>query len=228
MLKWILVVAVMAFASCQSLALSPAPYENTIRAASTADTSWMETEMNGVRLEMRMPAGWAADIQHGLLLAEHTSSTDTGEVALTVLIHVFVPPLDDFQLSQEDDENAAFAVLHQAVTMPSVIGRNVVVSEPIAFIWDGQDAAYYLLTNHDGAKAIVIAVEISPEGRVVVCNVSMPPSEESRVREMLPEVLDGLRINGVVMDGMALEFLPDPLVFPVYNGRTRATPSVIQ
>jgi hypothetical protein len=57
MLRRILVLAVMAFASCQSLALSPTPYENTVPATSTEETPWMTTEMNGVRLEMQMPEG---------------------------------------------------------------------------------------------------------------------------------------------------------------------------
>src|SRR5512134_1609281 len=148
MLKRILVLAIVATASCQSLAVSPTP--NDQLPASTEETSWMETEMNGVRLEMRMPKGWAADAEHALLLAEHTSSTDTGDVEVTVLIHCFVPLLDNFDLPQEGDENIALHVLNQAVTMPTMVGQNAVVSEPVGFEWDGHEAAYYLLNGADG------------------------------------------------------------------------------
>lgn len=228
MLKRILVLAVMVVASCQSLAMSPTPNENTVLPASTAETSWMETEMNGVRLEMQMPDGWTADAEHGLLLAEHTTSTDTGDVEVTVLIHCFVPVLDDFDLPQDANGNMALEVLSQVITMPTMVGRDVVVSNPVEFIWDGRDAAYYLLTGHDRSKTIVIAVETSRQDDLVVINVSMPASEESRVREMLPEVLDGLRINGVEMDGDSLDILPDPLPFQDYNASPSVTPTVIQ
>jgi hypothetical protein len=228
MLRRILVLAVIALTSCQSLALSPASYENTVRAESTADTNWITTETNGVRLEMRMPTGWAADIEDGLLLAEQTTSPDTGEVQVTVLIHLFVPTLDDFDLPEEVGENTALVVLDQAVTMPSVVGQNVVVSEPVGFMWNGRDAAYYLLTNYDGVKTIVIAVEANRNNRLVVCNISMPASEASRVRDMLPELLDGMQINDMAMDGMALDALPDPLMFPHYDSSPEMTPTVVQ
>ena len=228
MLKRILVLTMMAFASCQSLAIPPTPNEHTVIPASTEETSWMETEMNGVRLAMRMPKGWAADAEHGLLLAEHTSSTETGDVEVTVLIHCFVPLLDNFDLPEESDENFALHVLNQAVTMPTMVGRNAIVSEPVGFEWDGHEAAYYLLNGEDGSKTIVIAVEVSRQERLVVVNVSMPASEESRVRDMLPEVLDGLRINGVALDGAALDILPDPLPFPNHEFSPSVTPSMIQ
>jgi hypothetical protein len=228
MLKRILVLTMMAFASCQSLAIPPTPNEHTVIPASTEETSWMETEMNGVRLEMRMPKGWAADAEHGLLLAEHTSSTDTGDVEVTVLIHCFVPLLDNFDLPQEATENMALHVLEQAVTMPTMVGQNVVVSEPIGFNWGERDAAYYLLSGADGSKTIVIAIEANLQESLVVVNISMPASEESRVRNMLPEVLDGLRINGVALDGDALDILPDPLPFPSHHYSPSVTPSVIQ
>lgn len=228
MLKNILVLAMMALASCQSLAISPTPAENTDLPASTEEAAWMETEMNGVRLGMRMPKGWAADAEHGLLLAEHTTSTETGDVEVTVLIHCFVPLLDNFDLPDEATENMALVVLAQAITMPTMIGQNVLVSDPLSFDWDGRDAAYYLLSGMDGSKTIVLAVETVPQRSLVVVNVSMPASEESRVREMLPEVLDGLRINGVTLDGHALDNLPDPLPFPVHESAPNATPIVIQ
>jgi hypothetical protein len=110
-----------------------------------------------------------------------------------------------------------------------MVGWNVVVSEPVGFSWDGRDAAYYLLTNQDEVKTIVIAVEVNrDEDQLVVCNVSMPASEEARVRDMLPEVLNGLRINGVEMDGMALENLPNPLGFLDYDSSPDTTPTVVQ
>jgi hypothetical protein len=228
MLRRILVIAVMALASCQSLALSPALDENSTEDANPTGTTWMETEMNGVHIGMRVPSGWAADINSGLLLAEHTSSMDTSEVEVAVLIRIFVPSLDNIPHSQIiEAENAALALLDQVVNMPSVIGQHVVVSEPVSFNWDGHEAAYYLLSDVYGVKTIVIAVE-APEDQFVVCNIGMPPSEAPRVREMLPEVLDGLQIDGVAMDGESLDALPSPLEFPVYDQSPNTVPTMIQ
>lgn len=227
MLKWILVLAMTATASCKALAISPTPLEHT--PANTEESSWMETEMNGIRVEMRTPKGWVAITEHGLLLAEHTSSPDTGEVEVTVLIHCFVPPLDNFDLQRGATRgNLALVVLEQVVTMPAMVEPSAVVSQPVGFDWDGHEAAYYLLTGEDGAKTIVIAVEANRPDRLVVINVSMPASEESRVRDMLPEVLDQMRINGVALDGGGLEILPDPLPFPTLDKIPNGAVSVLQ
>ena len=225
MLKRILVVAVMALAGCQTLAFPHAPDENTVHPASTPDTTWIETETNGVRIGIWMPGDWILDTHGGLMIAEPTPSTDSEGVDLTVVVNLFVPRLDYFVVPPGDEENVALSVLDQVVDMPSAIGDNVVTTEPAAFDWDGHDAAYYLLTAHDGARTIVIAFEVAD--RLVMCNVSMSDGETHRVREMLPLLLDGIKVNGEEMSGEALNILPDPLAFPVFEpSPSEATPVV--
>lgn len=235
MLKRFLIFAVMALASCQSLALSNGPEQQASAEATAVADAWMETEMNGVRLGVRMPPGW--DAAHnaeyggrpeGLMLVEYRPDADTGELEVGALVYLFVPPLDNFRIPEDSGENAALAVLDQVVEMPSHIGDDAVASDPVPFEWDGRDAAYYLLTSANAAKTIVLAVETKSERRLVVCNINMPASETVRVREMLPTILDGMMIDGEVLDGQGLEVLPDPLVFPANAESPEATLSVVQ
>lgn len=203
--------------------------------ATAAADAWMETEMNGVRLGVRMPHGWEAAHNadfggepKGLMLAEYRPAPDSGELEVGVLVYLFVPQLDNFHVPEEPGENAALAVLDQVIEMPNHIGHDAIASDPVPFEWNGRDAAYYLLTTPNAVKTIVLAVETESGHRLVVCNINMPASEVIRVREMLPVVLDGLTIDGVAMDGAGLEVLPDPLVFPVSSHRPEATPTMVQ
>lgn len=228
-------MAVMALASCQSLALSHAPDENASAEATAAADAWLETEMNGVRVGMRMPQGWNAaqnaeygGAPKGLMFAEYRPAPGSTELEVGVLVYLFVPSLENFDVPEDTGENAALAVLDQVVKMPSQIGHDAIASDPVPFEWNGRDAAYYLLTSPNSVKTIVLAVETESERRLVVCNINMPDSEAERVRDMLPAVLDGLTIDGEPMDGAGLEVLPDPLEFPASSDSPEATPTVVQ
>lgn len=228
MLRRSFVAALMILAGCQSLALSRAPDNHTVDPPTPPATTWMETEIDGIRLGMPMPEGWLGDTMDGLMLAEPAPTVDNQGLEVGVVVYLFVPELSHFNLPQNERENIALTVLDRVVEMPSEIGVDVATSEPVAFTWDGHDAAYYLLTVHDGMKTVVIAIETGVDNKLVMCNVSMPDSEAHRVREMLPQVLDGLTINGEQMDGAALNVLPDPLIFPQYDSPVSEASPVVQ
>ncbi len=218
MLKRFLIAAAFLFAACQPTA--PTETSTAIPATPQSDggqeLQWLETEMNGVSLGIWKPSGWETDLTNGLVLAEHTNSTNS-MVDAGMLVYVFVPPIDEFEIGA-DDNNIAWTLLNQVVKMPSHTGSDVTVSVPAGFDWDQYGAAYYLMSSGDGIKALVLALALSKEPpKVVVCNVSVPSSQASRIRAMLPTLLDGLTINGRVFDGTLLGALPDPLPFPAYN-----------
>ena len=171
--------------------------------------------MNGVSLGMWRPAGWEADSGHGLVMAEPTLSKH-GAVTGGLLIYCFVPPTDEFSFSVSDT-NYAWTVLDQVVKMPSHIGTDVSVDEPVGFDWDNYPAAYYLLTSGDGMRVLVIAMAVPNMRKVVVCNLSIPAAQTSRIRASIPYLLDGMSINGQVFKGKSLDTLPDPLAFPRYS-----------
>ena len=213
MLKRFLIAAMLVMAACQSAA----PTETLTITPKVATTTprWLETQMNGVSLGLWRPAGWETDLSQGLVIAEHTVVRN-GIIESGLLIYCFVPVLDEFHITPSD-VNYAWAVLAQVVTMPNHTGSDVAVSRPAGFSWDHYPAAYYLLTSGDGVRALVIALVVPNTQEVVVCNVSVPVAQVSRIRSLTPQLLDGLSINGIVFDGAALNDLPDPLPFPRYT-----------
>lgn len=218
MLKRLLLAAMLMLAACQSAAPPETSTETpaTFTSDTGQDSQWLETEMNGVSLGMWQPVGWETDLSDGLVLAEHTVSTD-GMIDGGMLVYVFVPPVDEFDLSP-DDPNIAWSVLQQVVKMPSHTGNDVAVSVPRGFDWEQYGGAYYMLSSGDGIKALVLALTISRNPpKVVVCNISIPASQVSRIRPMLPTLLDGLTLNGQVLRAESFAVLPDPLPFPRYQ-----------
>ena len=218
MLKRFLIAAALLFAACQPTVPTETSTETpaTPQSDSGQDSQWLQTEINGVSLGMWTPGGWETDLSDGLALAEHTVSTNS-MIEGGMLINVFVPPIDEFDIG-EDDDNVAWAVLQQVVKMPSHIGSDAAISDPAGFDWDQYGAAYYLMSSGDGIKALVLALAFSKTPpKVIVCNVSVPSSQANRIRAMLPTLLDGLTINGRIFDGESLGVLPDPLPFPAYS-----------
>lgn len=191
--------------------------------AASQAPDWVETEMNGVQLGMWKPAGWEFDQSQGLVLAERNPSPQ-GLVAGGMLIYCFVPPVDEYGIASEHDGNFALAVLVKVVSMPSHM-NDVTVSDPVGFMWGEHQAAYYLLATGTGMRAVVLAIALPTDSKVVACNVSITMSQAQRIRMMLPQLLDGLTVDNNVMDGSALDILPDPLPFPHYNPRKGYAPN---
>ncbi len=186
----------------------------------TADA--LEYTMEGVNLRLKTPHGWQADVIDGLLLVEHTISMDDGLPDAGMVVYIFVPPPSEFAVLTGSG-NFAYAVLNHVVRMPQRVGRDVSVSEPVGFRWGSYDAAYYLLSGLD-ARTMVLAVAVpsadKPRPSLVVCNISVPNDREGVLRTMLPLILDELTIDGIALDGSALQMLPDPLPFPVLQRET--------
>lgn len=182
----------------------------------------LEYTMEGVNLRLSAPNGWQADVMDGLLLVEHSVSMDDGSPNSGMLVYIFVPPLSEFAVLTGSG-NFAYAVLNHVVRMPQRVGRDVTVTEPVGFRWGDYDAAYYLLSGLD-ARTMVLAVAVpnadKPRPSLVVCNISVPNDREGVLRTALPFILDGLSIDGITLDGDALQTLPDPLPFPVPQRET--------
>jgi hypothetical protein len=223
MLKRFFIAAIILLAACQSAAppiatptVAPTPSATPLHTGTMPPApKWMETQMNGVSLGLWRPAGWAADSSHGLVMAEPTDSTSPN-VTGGLLIYCFVPSVDEFYVSATD-VNYAWSVLDQVIRMPSHVGHDVAVSLPVGFDWDQVPAAYYLLTSGDGMRVLVVAVMVPNVQKVVVCNMSVPAAQASRIRSSLAPLLNGLTVNGKVFSGKALDALPNPLLFPHYS-----------
>lgn len=218
----IVIVLIILIAACQPENDSPTASSGTlinveqeIRTLNqTTERRWIETETDGVRIGMWLPSGWAVDTSQGIIMAEHFTGVENGVPNPGMLVYIFVPPLDRFNLEINAEANAALHVLNQVVRMPTELGANVAATSPVAFTWDDLPAAYYLLTGTDGVRTLVMAVELEDHGKLVVCNVSIPGSQASRIRELLPRLLDDFRVNDLTLSGAGLNVLPNPLSFP--------------
>lgn len=183
-------------------------------AESTADSKmWIEFTLNEVEIGLWLPEGWVTQYDDGFIMAEHhLQMSDPSGTSAGIQVYIFVPPLDGFTPPREG-HNAAQVILNQVIEKPELIGQ-AAVSLPTAFTWSAHHAAYYLLTGSDGTRTMVLAVALPVSGKIVVCNISMPPEYVPRVGVMLPDILGGIRINGVTLDRTTLDAIPTALVFP--------------
>ncbi len=158
----------------------------------------------------------------GILLAERFGSIASGGSAMPgIQVHIFIHSAAGFQIP--DDQNAAWSILEQIVRDQKYMGR-AHVEEPYGFVWEQHDAAYYLSNNGDGNMTMLIALMLPGMQQMVVCNISSPVSESTRIRAMLPKILGSLTVNRIRLGTAALEALPDPLIFPLYPPRPPETP----
>ncbi len=214
MTRWLL-LAVLIFAGCRTSAVSPtATAEVTPDLSPTVD-SWAHVTSENVKISVMTPPGWQAiSNEYGILLAEHAglvqSNTPEG-----LLVYIFVPEMDHIAYPRPTKKNLAWSVLDHISHLPSYTGT-ANVSETVAFDWDGHDAAYYLLSDKDGSRTIVLAVALPGQDKLVVCNASTTSRDATRIRALLPDVLASLTVNGIHMSTAALKTLPDPLIFPDY------------
>ncbi|MBC7810471.1 MAG: hypothetical protein H7175_04960 [Burkholderiales bacterium] len=186
---------------------------------SEQDSHWVQVNVEGVDVGIRSPEGWeVATTQYGVLLVEHTPSIEQGGAFDGILLHIFVPNMEDVTIptATMDDSNRAWAMLNQVVQSPHYVGH-AAVSQPTGFEWDDYDAAYYTLNTGDGYMTLLLAVAVPRTNQIVACWMSVAQAEARRMRRMLPSLLNGLTVNGVTMNGAALEDLPNPLVFPVFD-----------
>ena len=230
MLIRLLTAVTLFLAACQSMS-PPTPTESNLQNTGVAVQDvrtpqateeqtpvWMETEVHGVSLGIWKPAGWEADTSYGLLMAEHTVSIETGQAEGGMMINVFVPETHNLEVADSDEHNFAWFVFDQIVDDPAHTGRDVAVSDPVPFSWGGHEAAYYLVSTSDGFEMVIIGIALPGDhDKLVVCNISLPARDARDVRDIIPRLLDSFTINGVDLDGTALEALPDPLEFPNYG-----------
>jgi len=227
MLRRLYIAAFLILAACQMMSPSPTPSAPNLQNTGvdspvitpTLDPTplWAETETNGVTIGCWQPSGWTVDTTDGMLLAEHTVSIDTGEPISGALIYIFVPEMDNLEISPDADQNFAMTVLEQVVANPEHTGDDVIMSELTPFQWGAHQAAYYLYTTPDSFNSIVIGIALpNDHERLVVINATMPMNQARQMRDMLPRILNDLTINGVMLGSAALAALPNPLEFPYY------------
>ena len=211
-----MLIAVIGLTACDTLhPAPPTPEPTTMPTMPAPPDGWATHDGTGIRLKIKVPQGWDTyNTESGIVLSEHMGTAETGGTLEGVLVYVFVPRTEQFQLPNPMTNNLAWVMLKKVVSNHDYVG-NALASEPQAFLWDGNEAAYYLLNNRDGTLTILLAVEMTVTHQLIVCHISMPDSDAKMIRPLLPEVLSTLTIDGRQLDHAALQELPDPLDFPI-------------
>lgn len=174
--------------------------------------------IDNIQLSLPYPQNWESyTTEYGIVLAEYLGSVATEGQLGGILIHLFVPPLDGFDLPIADETNRALIILREILTHPDYVG-DATVSEPLPFIWGEWDCAYYLMDNGEGNLTIVIGILDPTIDKLVTVSISAPAEDEARIRSSLSVLLDSLVINNHTLSGAVLEYvLPNPLVFPKHQ-----------
>ena len=196
---------------------TPIPTATTTPAPAAKSIS---ATLSGVNIAMRVPPGWnGRKMNDGILVAEHRGSIHTSSKLMGMQVFIFVHAVDNFPAPVNSASHPARRILQQIISQPAMVG-NSVVSSPQAFVWDGNDAAYYLVNDTNENVALVMAVVIANQSQLVAINISCPSDRAASIRETLPDLLADLWVNGALMSVSGIDVLPDPLVFPVYTQPT--------
>lgn len=225
MFRWITLVVLVTLTACQTATgLTPtlAPTE------SPTPNEVTQVSADGVTLAIQTPHGWqSVPNDYGILLAEHAELYGSGTPD-GILVYIFVPKMEDMPVDDHDD-NLALAVLDHVTKLPAYVGDSTVTSA-MPMRLGSHNAAYYLLSDADDNRTLVLALNDPATNKIVVCNVSSSRRDSVRIRSILPTVLANLTIDGqaIVLEG--LDALPDPLVFPVHRREAddEATPDATE
>jgi hypothetical protein len=200
--------------------------EATLTPAPTATTTPVPVAKNikanlqGVQINMRVPPGWnGRKMDDGILVAEKRTPFHNSGKLMGMQVYIFVHAVDDFPRPVDIQSHPARRILKQIISEPALTGDSA-YSEPQPFVWDGNDAAYYLVNDTYGNVSLVMAVVIANESQLVAINISCPSDQADSIRDALPELLADLWVNGALMSVSGIDVLPDPLVFPTYDKET--------
>lgn len=175
---------------------------------------WIEEQANGVEIGMWKPNGWSLDSTVGVTLLQHNPSLIQGQTSPEsgIIVNIFSPNLDHLGVPESPaDTNHALWVLEHVVSTPGMISSNSVASTPQPFMWNGHEAAFYLLTGVHNKRAIVICVAV---GQMICINISMPHQMAEAARQSISQLFSDFTAAGVQLGSEDLAMLPDPLVFP--------------
>lgn len=192
----------------------------TAESTSSVTAKNISANLSGVEIALRIPPGWnGRKMDNGILIAEQRGSIHNIGKLMGMQVYVFVQSIDKFPPSIRSDAHPARSILEQVVSEPAMVG-NSAVSIPQAFTWDGNDAAYYLLNDTNQNVSLIVAVVLANQSQLVAINISCPSSQADSVRKELPDLLDDLWVNNILMSTAVIDALPDPLIFPVYLEKT--------
>jgi hypothetical protein len=173
-----------------------------------------------IDLTITKPPKWETfSTEFGVVIAEKFGSVANGGILEGLMSYTFVTPLTDFVLPTSTHHNLTQTIFDQIIADPNYV-YGAAISPTYGFDWNGYDAAYYLLNDGEGTVTMVLGVALTGKSVLLTTSISAPVDYSYRIRESLPQLLDGLQINGTAFRGNILDQFPDPLQFPVFEVET--------
>ncbi len=213
-----LALTVLLTACAPTASSTPRQMIPTAAVDSRIDAQQVRLSTADLDISLPRPNNWESfTTEYGVVLGEQFGNVASGGSLEGIILYLFASPLEDYLFPATDSDvttNTAERIQRRIVTDPDYIG-SARVQDPRGFTWDAHEAAYYLLRD-DSIQAYSMVFHIVAPGsdHVVICTISAPLAQRDRIRAALPQLLDGLQINGHTLSGEALNTLPDPLDFP--------------
>lgn len=211
-MKRLVIVFMLMLSACNHKTPEP-----TITPHPTSSVQSVEFAFDDITIELQQLPGWDVYVktENHLIMAEGDDPFRTSGGLKGLLVNMWVPTLKNLSVEYDLDQHSVADVL-DLVLRTSHIDEQLAVHEPIAFDWDGHDAAYYTLRNNNGNLSLVMAIKVSSDHFIAV-NISAPDGHSDRIRETLPRIFNPFHINHQALDNSALSALPSPLVFPEFH-----------
>ena len=206
-------IGIVACEGATEMPITPVP---SATATPAPVTKSIKANLSGVDIVMRVPPGWnGRRIDDGILIAEQRGSIHNTGKLMGMQVYIFVHAIPFSATSVVNVSHPARHILQQIITEPALVGSSA-VSDPQAFTWDGNDAAYFLENDTNENVSLVMIVVMAHASQLVAINISCPFDRAASMRKELPDLLADLWVNNALMSVSALDALPDPLVFPTY------------
>ncbi len=179
--------------------------------AVTATDTEVHYSKDHLTLVLRKPHQWETlATDYGIVISEHFASVETAGVLEGLLAYASVIPLPE-EITSPD--GLVQSMLNDSLSRASD-DQGLTYTDVTSFKWDGYDAAYYLASDDEGNAMFVVGVAVPEQGVMVTCTVSAPYDQHTRIPEILPTLLDAVRVNTVQLSYQPFVDLVKEMKFP--------------
>ncbi len=171
----------------------------------TPNNTYIDLPLADVAVRLYHLSGWNLyhDNQHIVLTEEVNPLNHQGDLE-GIVMHLW--------LADITPEHATLDALNEILQKSDVDQANL-LSDPIAFVWQEHDSAYYLLNSDMNNIALVLAVRVPDSDHLLAVNISVPGIDYERMRQLLPELFKGFAINHRLLDSADLHHIPMNISF---------------
>lgn len=167
-------------------------------------------------MTLRAPEGWTSlEGDSHIILIEQRNPIGAHGLIEGLIVHVWMPTLEDLLEVSFTPTSSASELLQQIVELP-LVTANAVASKPQDFQAQGYDGAYYTLNSGDGNVTLVLMLKYNAND-FIAFNFSTQLKYLERIPQGLAKVLEGMTVNDVPIDTAWVTSLPSVLYVPSFK-----------